>query len=132
MRHYQSDSPRAAARIVSLSLLADGGLDRRELAYLREENVYARLGLSEHEFDQVMREFCEDLLQCSHYWDAGRLRLAPEVLEALLDDIRLVERQGPLLRMMFEIVSADGQLTREEALLLQRAMARWGVDLPVA
>ncbi|WP_426109764.1 hypothetical protein [Massilia sp. PWRC2] len=61
MRHYYPDSPEAQARIVVAALLADGGLDKAELARLRAGQIVQRLALDELPFDRILQHFCEDL-----------------------------------------------------------------------
>lgn len=129
MRSYPDDSTEAVARVVSLAMLVDGGLDPAETALLARSGVIEQLGLSPDGFDQVVQDFCHDLLQCSAHWSAGRLRLSPEVVEQLLGEIRQPAQRVRLLRTMLEIVAADGRVTQAEAALLSDAMRRWGDDL---
>ena len=45
MRHYPSDSPEAQARIIALTLMADGAIDQSELRLLNERNTINQLGM---------------------------------------------------------------------------------------
>lgn len=129
MRSYPNDSAQAAARIVSLAMLVDGGLDPSETACLSRSGLIKAMGLSEIEFDQVVREFCDDLLQSGDYWSSGRLTLRAEIIEHLLGEIRDPAQRVRLLAVILEIVAADGRVTSAEAALLSQAMRRWSDGL---
>ncbi|MBT0963711.1 TerB family tellurite resistance protein [Denitromonas iodatirespirans] len=129
MRSYPDDSTEAVARVVSLAMLVDGGLDPAETALVARSGMIEQLGLSPDGFDRVVQDFCHDLLQCSAHWSAGRLSLSPEVVEQLLGEIHQPAQRVRLLRTMLEIVAADGRVTQAEAALLSHAMRRWGDDL---
>ncbi|TVO67153.1 TerB family tellurite resistance protein [Denitromonas ohlonensis] len=129
MRSYPNDSAEAAARIVSLAMLVDGGLDPAETAQLKRAGVLEDMGMSAEQFDAVVHDFCNDLLQCSAYWSAGRLHMQPEVIEQLLGEIQRPAHRLRLLGAMLDIISADGRVTRSEADLLTQALRRWGDGL---
>jgi uncharacterized tellurite resistance protein B-like protein len=129
MRHYEADSSRAVARILSMTMLIDGWLDNKEVDSLRRSGIMERHGIADDEFDAVLQEYCDDLMQSEHYVDAIRLRLAPETVEALLCEICCPIKRSELLATMHEIARADGLLTSEEASLLGQAMACWQTDL---
>lgn len=129
MRSYPNDSAEAAARIVSLAMLVDGGLDPAETAQLKRAGVLEDMGMSAEQFDTVVHDFCNDLLQCSAYWSAGRLHMQPDVIEQLLGEIQCPAHRLRLLGAMLDIISADGRVTRSEADLLTRALRRWGDGL---
>lgn len=125
MRHYETDSSPAAARILALTMLADGGLDRNEVEALMQSDLVRRLGIGTVEFERILREYCDDLLTSAHYLDGMRLKLADEVLELLLEDIAEPALQRALLRAMQEIVAADGVETAAEVEVLARALTKW-------
>ncbi len=125
MRHYDTDSTPAAARILALTVLADGGLDRTELDTLMHTDLARRLGLGSVEFERILREYCDDLLLGAHYMDGMRLKLADEVLDQILEDIAEPALQQALLRAMQDIVSADGVETPAEVEVLARALEKW-------
>ena len=129
MRSYPNDSVEAAARIVSLAMLVDGGLDPAEAACVSRSGRLEAMGLTEAELDRVVHDFCDDLLQCSEYWASGRLRLQPELIESLLGEVRDPLQRVRLLTFMLEIVAADGRVTNAEASLLSHAMRSWSEGL---
>lgn len=127
MRHYEPDSARAAARILALTLLADGGVHRAELESLMRTRVLRRLGLDDAAFEHIVHEYCDDLLSRSNYLDGLRMQPPDEVIQTLLDDIRDERLQDALLQAMQDIVAADGVETGAEIALLAGAVRKWGL-----
>jgi uncharacterized tellurite resistance protein B-like protein len=127
MRHYKTDSTQAAARILALTLLADGGLDQAELDSLAHSRLLRRLGLRREELDRIVREYCEDLQLSADYLDSLRLQPAEEVVRALLDDIHDPQLRLALLEDMQQIIAADGVETPAEVDLLAGALQQWGL-----
>ena len=125
MRHYETNSTPAAARLLALTVLADGGLDRDEVEAMMHTDLARRLGIGSVEFERILREYCEDLLASAHHMDGLRLKLADEVLDLLLEDITDPALQQAMLRAMQEIVSAYGVETSTEVEVLARALEKW-------
>lgn len=126
MRHYETDSRPAATRLLALTVLADGGLDRNEIDTLMHADLARRLGLGSVEFERILREYCDDLMLSANYLDGMRLKVSDEVLDLLLDDIADPALQRALLQTMQDIVSADGVETSAEVDVLARALEKWG------
>jgi uncharacterized tellurite resistance protein B-like protein len=129
MRHYAPDTPEALARVVVAALLADGGLDISELESLENNAVIQRLGMSTDEFDRVVHDFCNDMQSTALRDHTGQLGLDRETIGYLLADVRAPELQMSLLRILLDIVSADGQLSQGELTVVSQAMMRWGSEL---
>jgi uncharacterized tellurite resistance protein B-like protein len=129
MRHYPSNSPEAMARIIALALMADGAIDLSELESLKHHEITKHLGLDEREFDKVIHDFCEDMMTFAHRAPNGQFELDPKNIDALLGEIQDPELQNQLLSAMLHIVNAEGRLLSGEAVLVSRAMTRWGLDL---
>lgn len=127
MRRYETDSSRAAARILAHALLADGVLDQAELDSLARSGVTGSLGIQRADFDEVLRHYCEDLMMGSDYLDSLHLRLADDALLQLLDEIRDPTFRSLLLEAIEEIISADGVRTAEEHALITQAARHWGL-----
>ena len=72
MRHYAKNSPEASARILALALMVDGAIDLREAESLQRHRIIETLDLSKPLFDQVVREFCEDVLAFAGCTPSGR------------------------------------------------------------
>ena len=62
MRRYAPNSPQAAARIVALTVIADGDVGAAELALLDELAVHRQLGLEREALHAVVDQLCADLL----------------------------------------------------------------------
>ena len=125
MRHYETDSPQAAARVLALALLADGGLDEAELRSLARNDLVRQLGISDEAFETVLRNYVQDVLQGTTYIDGMHLRLSSEIMRSLLDDIRDPEMQCMLLGAIRAIAHANGEIAAGEAALLAAAAERW-------
>jgi len=126
MRNYETDSAHAVARILSLALLADGGIDKSEIDWIAQSNVMDRLGIQPPVFDEVMQDFYEDVMTSADYFDAVQFRLTPDTMDALLDEIADPDSQNTMLSIMLDATCADGSLSDGERKLLARAIERWG------
>ena len=129
MRHYAPDSPEATARIIALTLLADGAIDLSEIESIKRYRIIENLNLSQRIFDEVVRGFCEDMLVVSHRGHSGRIELDHETARSLLSDIRNSDLQHKVLRAMLDIVNADTKLSGSEAIVVAEAMKLWDIDL---
>lgn len=130
MRNYPRNSPEAAARLVSLALLADGHLDRAEIEALQRSGACRDLGLSDEEFNAVLHAFCEDLLATSaHTWGAACL-LDADTLDALMAEVDDPALRSRVLRLCAEVVHADRHVADGESLVLRTALDRWDDVLP--
>lgn len=129
MRKYSNDSPKAAARIVALALMADGKVDRSETQLLKRQGIILRLGLEHEQFDKIFYEFCEDMLTSAYRLASGQFELDAQNVNKLLDEIRDPALQKNILRIMLDVVNADRRLTASEASLIAQALRRWDIDL---
>lgn len=127
MRNYPIDSPQAKARIIALALFADSGLDKSEIECLESRDIVNRLGSSTETFDKVMHEFCQDIDHSGLRRPNGQLDLEHPAIEAMLDEIRHPNIRQTLLRVIFEIVHADCNVSLGEAQLTSQAMSHWGI-----
>lgn len=59
----------------------------------------------------------------------GQIELDAQLVDHLLDDIQSHELQKKALTAIVNIVDPDGSLNAGEAILLSRAMSRWGLEL---
>ncbi|OYU74337.1 MAG: hypothetical protein CFE45_35020 [Burkholderiales bacterium PBB5] len=127
MRHYPTNSPQAASRIVALALLADGHLTKAELDVLDQLEAHTQLGLDRSELHRVAHAFCEAVLATTVGGWANAGRLDAHTLNALLaelDDPALRER---VLLLCTAVVDADRHVTDGESQLLLSALAQWGL-----
>lgn len=128
MRRYLSNSPEAMARVIALSLLADGGLDVSELNVMERSQILQRIGVSHEQFDQIVHDLCEDMLQYLQHAEHGQVELDSEVLDQLFADITTPRLQRMLLSVMLDIVDADEHLSDGEAILVSHALDFWRMD----
>lgn len=122
MRYYPPNSPEAAARLLALTMIADGDVCRAEVEALERLDVEASLGLPSGVLGAVLRDLREDLRQ------AATEDLGGGVDDALLDTLVCDVDDPALQRQLFTAVSvaaaADGFLADGELRVLD-AMHRW-------
>lgn len=129
MRQYVNDSPEAMARIIALSMLVDGGLDKSELDVMVRYGVLEYLGMSEDDFEKIVHLLCEDMLQCVPGIHHGQIELDEESIDHILLEIQDSRLRKTLLKIMLAVVDADQRLSDGEAILISRAMQNWELDL---
>jgi len=129
VRKYTNNSPEAGARVVALALMCDGGIDRSEVLLLERQNVLARLGLDNEQFDSIYYKYCTDMLSCAQRSASGQFELDKHGIKALLDEISDPVLQEKILHIMLDIIHADHRLTAGEASLIALALECWGMDL---
>ncbi len=127
MRNYPRNSPQAAARIVALTLLADGHIDKAEIDTLDRVDTALTLGLSRRELESVLQTFCEDLLSAAHLTWADTCRVDPTTLAQLMAEIDDPALQQRLLDLCLAIADADAHLAEGEAIVIEGACQHWGL-----
>jgi uncharacterized tellurite resistance protein B-like protein len=127
MRHYPTNSPQAAARIVALALVADGHVSRAEIDILERLGAYRQLGIPAEEMQSLLQSFCEDLLQARHsqWGDAGQID--PELLRQLMADVDDPVLRRLVLQLCVAVVEADGHVADGESVVLVNAVEQWGL-----
>lgn len=128
MTTHHSRPPRtAAAHALALMVAANGRADPRELQALEELDAFRRLGVPRSRFEALVHE-------CLHevgYGLAGSSWLHARdqaCVDRLLDAV--VEPQERLLvcRLAAAALTADGQVSWDERLVFDHALARWHVS----
>ncbi len=127
MRSYPKNSPEAAARLVALTLIADGVASASEVQTLRAPHVAQALGLSPERLQDVLQRLCEDLLACEGRQWGRACHLDDATLEAVLAEVDDSDLRARVLAAAIEVAEADGHLSEGESRLLARAALRWGV-----
>jgi hypothetical protein len=127
MRNYPRNSPQAAARIVALTLLADGHLSKAELDALERLDAPRVLGLERGELETVLQTFCEDLLSAAHLTWADTCRIEPDTLAELMAEVDDPALRQRLLRLCLAIIDADDLVADGEAIVLDAALTHWGL-----
>lgn len=127
MRSYPHNSPSAAARIVALTMLADGHLSPQELEVLSRLGVRDRLGLSTDELQRVLHALCEDLLSTAHLSWSDACRIGPETLAAMMAEIKDPALRQKVLDLCVAVARADGRVAEGEHIVLRAAVEQWGL-----
>lgn len=129
MRHYQTDSPDAVARLIALALLADGAVSPSELQLIKQHDIIQRIGNSPERFNQIVQEFFADIQEHMPQELSEPFEIDAETLGQLLGEIRQPALQETVLRTMLDIVDADQRVHGGEAVLLTQAIQTWAIDL---
>ena len=127
MRAYPSNSAQAAARIVALTVLADGDIGKAEIDLMRRLDVPKQLGLSQSEFDAVVDTFCEDLLSSKQLIWADACPVDERTLAQLMGEIDDPTLRRRVLRLCVEIAEVDSRVTDGESIVLVAAVEHWGL-----
>lgn len=129
MRKYTKNSPSAAARILALTLIADGDVGQAELALLDELSVHQQLGLERDALHAVIDTFCEDLLFGRDLaWDDA-CPVDEYVLEKLMADIDDPALRRKVLGLCVRLAEVDDLVAAGESIVLIAAVAHWGCEL---
>lgn len=128
MRRYPRNSPAAAARIVAMTLVADGRLCRNEVAAIERLGVTTRLGLSTSELSGVVRAFCEDLLDIAHLTSADSCRVDPATMASLLAEVDDPALRAQVLALCLELAEADAHVDDGESTVLVALVEHWGLQ----
>jgi len=127
MRHYPLNSPRAMARVVALTLLADGVVSRGELQSLVRLGVYDRLHLDPVEMQDVLEDLARDLHQCGGpVWDRCGAISRP-LVSCVLDDVSDPDLRKEALEICQEVAEGDSHLADGERDMLTQASTQWRV-----
>jgi hypothetical protein len=127
MRAYPTNSPQAAARIVALTLIADGHVCETELDVLKRTRAFEMLGLDPGEAKAVMQGLCEDLMLAHSYWGDAR-RIDERTLGQMAAEIDDPGLRVRVLRYCVAVVEADGLITHGESYVLVNLVERWGLQ----
>jgi hypothetical protein len=127
LRAYPVDSPRAKARLIVLTLLADGRVDAEELDGLAKYQTFDELGISREDFFQVLYDFCADATGLPE--GSGSYLMSPADLDNLFAEVCGTGERQKLARLIFDVIRSDGHLAESEARLFWRALDTWRLRL---
>jgi hypothetical protein len=130
MRSYPRNSPQAAARIVALSLLADGHLGSSELAALHRLAEAGRFGTEPPDVPCVVRDAVLDLLATGGPTWSGAAHLDAHVLAGVLHEIDDPALRRDVLALCHTATRADRHVSEGEKAFLAALAAHW--QLPAA
>ena len=129
MRPYAPNSPQAAARIIALTLLADGDLGEAELALLDELSVHRELGLTRAALHDIVDQFCEDLLSSKQLSWADACPVDEYTLAALMGEIDDPVLRRKVLDLCVRLAAVDDLVAEGESVVLMAALAHWRLSL---
>ena len=129
MRRYPTNSPEAMARIVVAVLMADGSLDVSEVNQMAREHVTEMIGISESDFEQVLHEYCDDILMTGQRSESFERKLSLDVFSLLLSEVTDNVMQLRLTSVIIGLISADGDICPHELSMAGRVMAGWGTSV---
>ncbi|MBP6118427.1 MAG: TerB family tellurite resistance protein [Giesbergeria sp.] len=127
MRRYPVNSPQAAARIVALTVIADGDIGEAEIEWLDRLSVHEQLGLARHELHTLLDTFCEDLLSSGQLNWADACPVDECTLADLMGEIQDPSLRLKLLRWCVELAESDAHVAQGESIVLVAAVEHWGL-----
>jgi len=127
MRSYPTNSPQAAARIVALTMLADGHLAKSELDVIERQGAHDQLGLDLETMQSVLHGFCEDLLHSAHLTWSDACRIDPRTLAQLMAEVDDPALRMKVLQLCLKVVQADDHVAEGETIVLGAAVEHWGL-----
>lgn len=127
MRSYPVNSPQAAARIVALTVVADGDIGDAEIEWLDRLAVDAQLGLARREFHALLDTFCEDLLSSDQLKWADACPVDERTLTDLMGEIQDPALRLKVLRLCVELAEVDAHVDDGESSVLVAAVEHWGL-----
>lgn len=131
MRSYPRNSPQAAARVVALTVLADGHLGHQEIDAMQRIDVAGRLDLSQADFMGVLQAVCDDLMASSHQHWSGIQHLPRTELKQMLDEIDDVGLRLIVMEICAALCECDQNLADAEYEMLCTQADHWDLPLPV-
>ncbi|WP_088279290.1 hypothetical protein [Ideonella sp. A 288] len=128
MRRYPTNSPQAAARIVALTVVADGDIGDVEIEWLDRLSVHEQLGLARQELHALLDTFCEDLLSSHQLKWADACPVDERTLADLMGEVQDPPLRLKLLRLCVELAEVDDRIDEGESLVLVAAAEHWGLE----
>jgi hypothetical protein len=130
MRKYDQNSPQAAARIIALTLVADGDVGRGELDLLDELAVHLQLGMERDAFHRVIDTFCEDLLSSKQLAWSDKCPVDEYTLKRLMGEIDAPALRRNVLDVCIKLAGADDYVAQGESIVLNAAAEHWSLHHP--
>ena len=127
MRSFPVNSPQAGARIVALTLVADGDIGDAEVKWLDHLAVPEKLGLARQELQALLDTFCEDMLSSDQLEWADDCLVDERTLADLMDEIEAPELRLKLLRACVELAEIDAHVDDGESSVLTATVEHWGL-----
>jgi uncharacterized tellurite resistance protein B-like protein len=131
MRRYPTNSPQAAARIVALTVLADGDISSAEFELLALPEVHAQLGLDRDALATVLHDAYDDLEPSARLNLPNTCPVDEFTLRDIVGEIDDPELQQRLLRLCVDIAHSDGTVDIAESIIISSAMEQWGLHAEI-
>jgi uncharacterized tellurite resistance protein B-like protein len=128
MQTFENNSPQAAARIVALTLVADGHIGEAELQRLDDLKVHEQLNLPLDEMHAVMKDFCQDMLGSPQLNWSDVCPLDERELAGLMAQITRPSLRQRVLHLCVQVAEADGHVAEGESIVLNAAVEHWGLQ----
>ena len=125
MRKYAQNSPQSAARIVALTIVADGDVGVSEFKLLDELAVHQQLGLERDAFHEVIDAFCEDLISSEQLAWADSCPVDHHTLGRLIREIDDPVLRNTVMDVCIKLAEADGHVAEGESIVLAAAVEQW-------
>jgi hypothetical protein len=125
MRHYQTNSPEAAGRILAACLLTDGHLSLAELEALDRCGMERRLLLNRQRLLSIVQTFYEDLTRCGYLSWNDICHVDPATLAWLAADVQDRQLRNDIMDLCNEAVTADRGHCEREADFLRLLRGAW-------
>jgi uncharacterized tellurite resistance protein B-like protein len=125
MRSYPTNSAKAVSRLLALAMIVDGHLSPAEVKAMHRSGILQRSAIDEDDFDDVVRDLCEDLLSTAARRCSEEVEIDARLLDALLGEVEDQALRLSVMQAMLDIVHADSVLDVRETLLIERAFMRW-------
>lgn len=122
-RAYALNSPHAAGRLVALALIANGEIKESERAVLHELRAREQLGLTQHEWHDIVDGLCQDLLACASA--GGDCVVDQGTLDGWLAEVNDPELQQRVIQLCAHVIAADGYVEHGEGIVLRSALQQW-------
>ncbi len=125
VRKYPKNSPQAAARIVALTIIADGDVNNAEFALLDRLAVHAQLGLDRDALHEVFDTLCADLLSSNQLAWADACPVDAYTLEQILHEIDDPALRRKVRGLCIKLAEVDGHVAEGESIVLAAAAEHW-------
>lgn len=125
MRKYAKNSPQAAARIVALTIIADGDVDKAEFAMLDQLAVHKQLGLDRFALHAIFDTLCEDLLSSKQLAWADACPVDEYTLAQFMHEIDDPALRNKILSLCVKLAKVDGHVAPGESMVLAAAAEHW-------
>lgn len=124
MRPYPPNSPQAVARLLVMTVIADGGGSPLEIAATYRLNILDCADIQEDVFDQVLHEMSLDLATTPE----GLVKVEADMIDQMLAEIVRPDLRLSVWKAMWQLSYADETLADGELAFLLLATNTWGIE----